>query len=185
MTKTEIREKMKHLRAAIGQEDREKKSLAAEERVIGSRVYKNARVIMLYSPLKSETDTAVIAKAALADGKQVVYPVTDESGRIVPVEVSADTEFKRGGFGIYEPCGDAYEGPIDLVILPGVAFDREGGRLGFGKGCYDALLADIDAYKIGLCYEVQLTDELPMEEHDVRMDMIVTECETIEIKKNA
>ena len=71
------------------------------------------------------------------------------------------------------------------MIIPGVAFDREGGRLGFGKGCYDAFLGSIDTFKVGLCYGVQLVDEVPTEEHDIKMDMIVTECGIIVIKKNA
>ena len=122
----------------------------------------------------------------MASGKRVIYPVTDrESGRITPTEASCNTRFEVGGFGIHEPRGEAYEGPLDLIILPGVAFDRDGGRLGFGKGCYDRFLAGIKSCKIGLCYGAQLIDCVECEEHDVRMDMIVTEDEIVRIKKNA
>ena len=141
---------------------------------------------MLYYPLGSEVDTTLIAKTAFADGKRVIYPVTDEkSGEITPIEVTEDARFERSGFGIYEPRGEEYKGKIDLVVLPGVAFDHNGGRVGFGKGCYDNFLGNIDTFKVGLCYGIQLIDEVPTEEHDVRMDMIVTECGIVEIKKNA
>ena len=186
MNKDEIRKEMKRARAGIVGEERAVRSLAAQMRLIATAEYTEAKSIMLYFPLGSEIDTSYISEKAFADGKHVIYPVTDEaSGEITPVEVVAGAEFTKGGFGIHEPCGERYTGEIDLIVVPGVAFDRRGGRLGFGKGCYDAFLVDTDAFKIGLCYGIQLSDKLPTEEHDVQMDMIVTEREIIEIKKNA
>ena len=186
VTKNEIRALMRSARRALGAEERWELSRRACVALLDTAEYKNAASVMLYCPIGNEVDTALIAERAFADGKRVLYPVTDEaSGRMTAIEVTKDSEFVRGGFGIREPRGEAYAGDIDLVIVPGVAFDREGGRLGFGKGCYDGFLAGIDAVKIGLCYDLQLTDGLPTEEHDVRMDMIVTENEIIRIKKNA
>lgn len=184
MTKDDIRKEMKRARREIT--DREKKSLAAARALLSTSEYRSAESVMLYCPLGSEVDTAYIADAARADGKKVLYPVTDEaSGVITPILVDKDTEFLRGAFGIKEPLGEVYNGDIDLVVVPGVAFDREGGRLGFGKGCYDGFLSSISTIKVGLCYDIQLIEKLPSEEHDVRMDMIVSENEIIKIKKNA
>ena len=186
MNKDEIRKEMKRARAGIVGEERAVRSLAAQKLLCATKEYIRAESVMLYFPLGSEIDTSYISERAFADGKRVIYPVTDEaSGRMAAVEVTNNSEFVRGGFGIREPRGEEYTGKIDLIIVPGVAFDRRGGRLGFGKGCYDAFLDDTDAFKIGLCYGIQLSDKLPTEEHDVQMDMIVTEREIIEIKKNA
>ena len=184
MTKAEIREQIKRLRAGIGPDDKIARSRTVGEAVLTTDVYKSADSIMLYYSIGNEVDTTMIAEHSFADGKQVIYPVTDEeSGRITPIEIVKGARFTRGGFGIPEPSGEVYTGRIDLVIVPGVAFDHGGGRLGFGKGCYDAFLSHTDAYKIGLCYDVQLLDTLPTEEHDVRMDAVVTESEIIYIKK--
>ena len=186
MNKDEIRIQMKSARRGMSETQKKEKSLAVQRAILSLAKYTEAGCIMLYSPIGSEVETAWIAERALAAGKRILYPVTDEASRkMTAVEVTNNSEFVRGGFGISEPRGEEYTGKIDLIIVPGVAFDRDGGRLGFGKGCYDAFLDDIDAFKIGLCYEIQLSDKLPTEEHDVQMDMIVTEREIIEIKKNA
>ena len=186
VTKDEIRAEMKAKRRKISADDKNEKSHKAAAALLGTSEYQNAESVMLYFPIGNEVDTAAIAERAHAEGKRVLYPVTDEeSGLIMPIEVSKETVFERGGFGIKEPKGAIYVGMIDLIIVPGVAFDREGGRLGFGKGCYDGFLAGVGAVRVGLCYGMQLTDGLPTEEHDAKMDMIVTENEIIRIKKNA
>ena len=186
MTKNEIRENMRSARKVMSAAEREEKSLGAAEVLFDTSEYRNAKSIMLYFPVGNEVNTARIAEQAHTDKKRVIYPVTDEKNcEITPVEVVAGAEFTKGGFGIHEPCGERYTGEIDLIVVPGVAFDREGGRLGFGKGCYDRFLAGVKSCKIGLCYGAQLIDCVECEEHDVRMDMIVTEDEIVRIKKNA
>ncbi len=184
MTKNEIRENMRSARKVMSAAEREEKSLGAAEVLFDTSEYRNAKSIMLYFPIGNEVNTTRIAEQAHTDKKRVIYPMTDEKNcEITPVEVVNGTTFAMGGFGIQEPIGDVYSGAIDLVIVPGVAFDHDGGRLGFGKGCYDGFLGRISAYKIGLCYDLQLLDALPTEEHDVRMDAVVTEREVIYIKK--
>jgi hypothetical protein len=91
---------------------------------------------------------------------------------------------KQGAFGIWEP-GDTREtdpGSIDWIIVPGVAFDKKLNRLGRGKGYYDKLLVQTSATKIGICYELQLFDEIPAEPHDIKMDFIITENNIIHRK---
>lgn len=184
MTKNEIRDIVKSERRKMSCDEVAKKSQDAARLILESEEYRRANTIMLYSALGNEVDTAYIAEAAHADGKRVLYPVTDEAcGRIMPVIADKTTEFERGAFGIKEPKGEVYNGAIDLVVVPGVAFDRSGARLGFGKGCYDAFLDKVKASKLGLCYDMQLVDALPTEAHDVNMDMIVTEREIIYSKK--
>ena len=78
-----------------------------------------------------------------------------------------------------EPIGEEYTGNIDLIIVPGVIFDREKNRLGYGKGYYDRYLSNKDIYKIGICFSDQVIDLLPSESHDIKMNIIITEKEKI------
>ena len=133
---------------------------------------------MLYMPLKNETDTADIINAAFADGKSVIFPVTNsETGGITPYYAKADTQFCVGAFQVREPRTKdvADTGDIDIILVPGIAFSKNGVRVGFGKGCYDRLLKDTNAVKVGYCYDFQLCDEILADSHDVNMDYIVSE----------
>lgn len=95
-----------------------------------------------------------------------------------------ESRLELGSFHIEEPTGEDTVDPqeIELVVVPAVAYDRRGNRLGRGKGFYDRLLGDVKATKIGVGYEFQLMDELPAEPHDVPMDMVITQTTTIVIR---
>ena len=97
-----------------------------------------------------------------------------------------ETRLELGSFHIEEPQGETTVDPseIELIVVPAVAYDRAGNRLGRGKGFYDRLLSTTRASKIGVGYEFQLLDSLPAEEHDVPMDMIITQNTTIVVRKN-
>ena len=88
---------------------------------------------------------------------------------------------KQGAFGIWEPADDTAVDPslLEWIVVPGVAFDRRMNRLGRGKGYYDRLLRQTPARKIGICYGLQLVDEIPAEPHDIQMDLIITENDII------
>ena len=131
--------------------------------------YKNARTVMLYMPIKGEADVTGL----LGDKKVFLTPVTE--GEDIYAVLFGETE--KGAFGVPEPKDKTPfdKTKIDLVLVPGVAFDKTGNRTGYGKGYYDRFLKDMKAFKIGVCHSFQLTDELIVEEHDVKMDMIVTE----------
>ncbi|MDE6843571.1 MAG: 5-formyltetrahydrofolate cyclo-ligase, partial [Muribaculaceae bacterium] len=100
---------------------------------------------------------------------------------ILPYE---QTRLELGSFHIEEPTGDDLVDPsqIEMMVIPGVAFDRRGNRMGRGKGFYDRLLQTAKATKIGVGYEFQLMDEIPTEEHDVPMDIVITQSGTIIIR---
>ena len=135
--------------------------------------------------LGNETDTTDIIKQAFKDEKDVIFPVTDaETATITAFYADEKTSVKQGGFSVFEPQNtkQADASDIDVVIVPGIAFDKTGGRIGFGKGCYDKFLQNTNAIKIGFCYEFQLYDSLPGEEHDVKMDYIITEEKLISCK---
>lgn len=178
MTKSEIREQNKALRRQISRIDAEKKSQAAVEIFLKSELYTASQQIMLYMPLGNEVDLTVVKDAALADGKSVVLPVTERnSGIITPICVDENTVFEKGDFSVMEPQNSdvADMARIDVVLVPGIAFDKSGARVGFGKGCYDMLLERYNGVKIGVCYDFQICEKIPADRHDVRMDYILTE----------
>lgn len=139
-------------------------------------IYKNSRVIALYYSLCDEVDTKDLIIKSL--DKIVLLPriIND---KIVFIEINSNTKYEKSNIGVMEPIGTIYDGAIDLIIVPGVAFDREHNRLGFGKGYYDKYLKDKDIYKIGICFNKQLTDTLPIDDYDIKMDLIITEKELI------
>lgn len=146
--------------------------------------YEKARFIMIYLSLPEEAPTEDIVGKLLADGKRVCVPVT-EGRNMTPAEIDRNTVYKKGAFGVLEPetTESVDKTDIDIVIAPGLLFDRQGSRCGYGKGCYDLFLSDSMAVKTGLCFDNQLVNVFPTEEHDVKMDYIVTEKGLIACEK--
>lgn len=130
--------------------------------------------MLLYHSLPDEVDTHDFIRR-WAGRKRILLPVVcGDDLELRPY--TGDGHLAEGAFHIEEPAGEAFAdyAQIDLAVIPGVAFDRLGNRLGRGKGYYDRLLPRLkDAYKIGLCFPCQRVDRLPAEAHDVPMDEIV------------
>lgn len=184
--KNEIRREFKIKRKELKKCEVSEKSKKACDLFLESDFYKNADVLMLYMPLGNETDTTDIINRALSDGKKVVFPVTDrKSGEITPCYATAETKFEKGAFSIKEPSVLDVAEPLDIdtVIVPGIAFSKNGARVGFGKGCYDRFLVKTNAVKIGFCFELQFCEEIYAEEYDIKMDCIITENRVIICKK--
>ncbi len=176
--KAEIRKQLKERRNVLLTDFVMKNSTKMAEILFKTVVYKNSECIMLYKALGNEVNTDAIFEKGLADGKTLVFPVTDsKSGVIVPYSADRNTVFNKGGFSVEEPQNshEIQAGEIDLVIVPGIGFDMKGNRIGFGKGCYDGFLKECNAVKIGLCYGFQVVENIPAEEHDIKMDYILTE----------
>ncbi len=174
--KNAIRAEMKARRKAMPIAERNGKSDAIFHNIISSELIKNADTVMCYMSAFGEPSTSLFIERLTKSGKRIVLPVTDpESGMITPSYFTG--ELGRGAFGIREPlpCMVADIADIDVIIVPGIAFDRRGGRIGFGKGCYDRLLCNFGGVIIGVCYDFQLIDEIPRGEHDIDMDLIITE----------
>lgn len=184
--KNEIRRQNKEKRAGMAVEEANTKSLSAEEIFLASEFYKKAKTIMLYMPLGNETDTEEIIKDAFNNGKKVIFPVTDKvTGMITPYYATKDTKFEQGAFSISEPVDTeiANVDDIDVFVIPGIAFDKKGARVGFGKGCYDRLLQNCTGVKVGLCYDFQICGQIITDKHDIAMDYIVTENRFIDCTK--
>ncbi len=178
MSKMEIRAINKDKRSRMTLAEVKEKSSEAARTFLTSDIYKKAKTIMAYMPLGNETDTKVILDAAFCDGKRVVLPVTEAvTGEITPYYVSKGTKLVKGAFGVSEPCGtDAAQLlDIDVVLLPGVAFDGTGNRVGFGKGCYDRFLENFNGIKMGYCYQFQTAEKIEAEPHDIKVDFLITE----------
>ena len=129
--------------------------------------------IMLYSALPDEVQTqAFLEKWHLT--KKIILP-TVVGDDIIPVEYGKDTAFAVGDFNILEPQNEPYTGGFDLIVVPGVAFDRNGNRIGRGKGYYDRFLCQhLEVKRIGICFDFQLVEEVPTEPLDIRMDEVLT-----------
>lgn len=177
MKKEELRKINKAKRNEMKPCDVEEKSKNTAKSFIKSEIYKNAKVIMLYYPLGNETDTLYVFKKALNDNKTVVFPVTDVvTNELTAVRADNNTQFSKGAYSIFEPdVKKVYDEKIDVVIVPGIAFEKSGWRVGFGKGCYDRFLKKIDAVKVGFCYDFQVVDTIENDSFDIKMDYLVSE----------
>lgn len=156
-------------------------SLAAQERLLGSDLMRAARVVALYRALPSECSTAALALALQAAGKELCYPVLQPGARALGFRRPTGG-FVPGALGIEEPAGaEVGLSAIDLLVVPALAVDERGGRLGRGKGHYDATLAICPAVAIALVFEVQLVPQVPVGEHDRRVAAVCTEARLIRI----
>lgn len=173
MEKAELRSMMKLLRKNFtGKHEASEK---ITELVINSDFYKKSDRICLYMSSFGEVDTHRIFSHAVRQKKSVCVPITEKDGSL---RLSlCDGNFKKGRFGIDEPEVPSYVdfSYPELILIPGLAFDRRGTRLGFGMGCYDRFLKDARGFKVALGYCFQLLDFVPDEAHDVRLDALVTE----------
>lgn len=164
-------------------------SWRAQSRVLKLPQFAKARAVGLYSPLGNEVHTQLLCEEALRHGIEVAFPSVTRSNMEF-VRCTPDCAWVPGAFGILEPRVKFQQhsecvvppGVLDVIIVPGVAFDRLGGRLGYGKGFYDRYLPQCRAQCvfIGLAYDFQLEDRLPRERHDVCLDYVVTDARTID-----
>lgn len=137
--------------------------------------WQRATTVMLYNALPDEVDLRLLLREAWRMGKRVLLPVV-KGDEMVARLVDEATPFQCGAYGIQEPIAEDFTDyqQIDLVIVPGMAFDVEGHRLGRGKGYYDRFLPlAVNAYKLGVCFPFQFVDAVPVEQYDQRMDCVV------------
>ena len=148
-----------------------------KNKVINTSIYKKAKSIFIFIGFGSEVNTIGIIKDALREGKEVYVPkIENRVMKVIRIK-SLDT-LKPGVFGILEPMdGKELKGNCDLIFMPGVAFTKNGCRLGYGGGYYDKYLAEYntETLKIALAYSMQIVDFVPTESYDKKVDYIVTE----------
>ncbi|MBN2122213.1 5-formyltetrahydrofolate cyclo-ligase [Candidatus Micrarchaeota archaeon] len=159
------------------------KSLRIAQKLLGLDEFLGAGVVAAYLPVNGEVDTAGIIEAARKAGKDVCVPVVREGGAMCLVLYGESDELGRGKYGIPEPLEKPERRHVDMVIVPGVVFDKFGHRIGMGGGYYDRYLKDKECVNVGICFDFQLVEKIPNETHDVPMDIVVTEREIIRIEK--
>jgi 5-formyltetrahydrofolate cyclo-ligase len=151
-----------------------KLSKRIQESVIDSKEFKSAKVVGAYYAFGSEVKTDMILEKARTLRKKVALPSV-EGESLAFYELSSGKYLVKGRFGIMEPLPYGPVNMIDLLVVPGIAFDKKGYRLGYGKGYYDKFLATKNVFSIGLAYSFQLLESLPKGMYDKRLDAVVTE----------
>ena len=167
-----------------------RRMLSAEERTAQSElilsqlekmtVFREAKTVLLYYPKNNEVDVLPLFKRYKRD-KVLLLPVTHRNG-MTANPYKGNDKMHRGKVGIPEPTTPPFEGNIDVIIVPAVAFDKEGNRLGRGGGYYDRFLKkQTHATIIGVGYDFQLVDEVPVRKHDQKMHRIILPSQTIQV----
>lgn len=176
--KEHLRKKYLDIRKKITNKEEKSKEIASKVQM--TEEFQNANIIALYKNLSSEVDTSFIIEDALQKGKIVVLPrVYGDEMKFYQITSSKDT-FEKSKFGIEEPIENEENfieaSKIDLMIVPGICFDKENNRLGFGKGYYDKFLGNTKIRTIGICYQEQLlkTDIIPSTTYDIKMQQVIT-----------
>ena len=178
--KRELRKHILTLRDNLSLDTRKQYDKEIFSKLINKDCYKDCKCIFIFVSYKSEIDTHSIIKKALEDKKVVCVPkVISKQEGMKAVQITDFNQLKPGCQGILEPVDFKCEvdvKKIDLVIMPGVAFDLNGGRIGYGGGFYDRFLVDVrkEVPKVALAYDIQIVDKVPMNELDMRVDDIIT-----------
>jgi len=187
--KAELRQSVRRLRDALSPDQARRAAVAAARHLVRLReaphtcsqlLLERVASVALFAPIGSEIDTSPLASRLQDRNIALAYPrVRKDSLRLAFHRVTDPSELEPGSFGIPEPHPDAPIIPlatIELMVIPGLAFDPRGQRLGWGKGYYDVTLAEATrALKVGLAFECQVLPDVPSEWNDVPMDIIVTE----------
>jgi len=187
--KEKIRKRLLALRRGMRQEEIIAGSKRASVRLLATPEFTSSRAVLFYAALPEEMQTRESVEKALIMGKKIFLPRTEKNKlRIFEIK-SYERNTKEGAFHILEPVAvDASEvspEALDLIVVPGVAFDARGRRIGFGKGYYDRFLKNVDpnAPIVGLAFESQLVPVLPRTLNDRAVDMIVTDKRIIRCRE--
>lgn len=178
--KSLLRQKIQVQLRGLSAETRSLASARAAQSILQQPIWKNASRVLFYAALRDELDVLPLLEEALKAGKIAGLPrFVPEENRYLAAEVkSINDQCLQGRYGILEPgssCPSLSLKQLDLVLVPGVAFDLAGRRLGRGKGFYDRLLAECNGLKCGVGFDFQLLEEpIPEEPHDIRLDCILT-----------
>ncbi len=148
-----------------------------EQRLLQHPRLQSAHVVMLYYALDDEVDTRRLVDTLLKEGKTVILPKCVDKEHIEPRQYTGPGDLAEGIYHLLEPVGRPYRNldSIELIIVPGMSFDSEGHRLGRGRGYYDRFLAQVpQAYKIGVCFDFQRVEQVPVDDNDRVMDEVIS-----------
>lgn len=181
LTKYQIRQEILRIRNSLSETEIVSNSNIISNKVISTKEFKKAQSIGTYYPIRSEVKTFEIIKYSLATKKTIGLPRIIDSNRIAFFKIMEnsfeDIKLTKGKYGILENLiSDSILEEMDLLIIPGIAFDLQGNRIGYGKGYYDRFLSTRKvSYIMGLAFENQIIKKIPTTENDIPVDVLVTE----------
>jgi 5-formyltetrahydrofolate cyclo-ligase len=183
--KTELRKAARITRNAFSEEYISEASKSACERICATKEFMLAKTVLLYYPIKNEISPLYLIEIAQDLGKTVAFPVCNrDDGTLTFKAVTDVSELTGTSLGLFEPSISFEEVRINkdtVCIVPALLFSKEGHRLGYGMGYYDRFLDNFEGTSIGLSYSSLLCDALPHAEHDIPLNMIITESEVLYI----
>ena len=174
--KSEIRNCIRKLKKQISFENKKARSKIIFEKLEKLEEFKKSKIIMAYWSMDDEVYTHDFILKWHGE-KKIILPVVKGNELELKSFSGLDNLTKGESFGIEEPNGDIFDQPekIDLIIVPGIAFDKTNNRLGRGKAYYDKLLKTTKAFKIGVCFNIQLLESVPVDKHDIKMDLVISD----------
>jgi 5-formyltetrahydrofolate cyclo-ligase len=169
-------------RGNLTEQDRLALSKAAVRRLLEVDEVEQARSVLTFSSFGHEISTDSLIDDLLERGKKVLIPWVDGQS-LAAAEIRSRSELQPGFRGIHEPSERTAVAPTaDVIIVPGVAFDELGRRLGYGGAFFDQFLKTTRGFRIGLCFDLQIANEIPVEDHDEPVDMVVTDSRTLRLQ---
>lgn len=185
--KNELRQKYRLVRNTFGEEFVKEASELACQNLAKSEAFVNADTVLLYYPIKNEISPLPLFELCLKMGKEIAFPVCqNETSTLEFRKILSLDELSPSCFGILEPnssCKIANPNKNTLCLVPAIAFSKSGHRLGYGKGFYDRFLSNFEGVSTGFSYSALVLDTLPHKEHDIPLNMIVTESEVMYFAK--
>ena len=179
MDKKELRKKYTKVRAEV--EDKEGKDKLIRKNLRELEIYKKAKSVFVFISYRSEVDTRGIIEDILADGKKLLVPLV-KGKEMIAVEVKGIDDLEPNKMGILEPKSGKEVTDVDLIITPGLAFDKKGYRLGYGGGYYDKFFAKVDTRRMGIGYSDQYVESIVHEDYDKALEYLLTEEGLIEFE---
>lgn len=179
MDKNQLRKALRKKRRAIPQDKKVIYDNAISEKIIISDYFKNAHQVLVFSSTDNEFDTSIIISQCRRENKHIFYPVCkDDKGNMSFYRCDSDDDLQIGMYSIPEPkayCEEYKPQKNDIVIVPCLSIDKNFYRIGYGKGYYDRFLQNFNGISICPCYEELITECLPTDKNDIKVDIIVTE----------
>jgi 5-formyltetrahydrofolate cyclo-ligase len=182
LRKAELREQFQNLRESLSADELVTASVAICQRLAKWTLLHNARAVLTYIAFRNEIDLSLLPDLL----PQILWAVPRVEGRRLVSHQYDPDRLVRHRFGMLEPAASlpvVAPSTLDLVLVPGVAFDRHGGRLGFGGGYYDSFLPTTSALRVGIAHDCCLADKVPMGDHDCWMDWVFTPTQTIHLRR--
>ena len=178
LTKAQIRSKILLRLKTQKEEDRNRKSKLIRDKLLRNKVFKKAKIVMFYIAFGGEVNTEEMIREAKKIGKLICVPVCRKDKETMQPAILEDhAKLKKGPYGVLEPVSETLVNPedLDLIIVPGLAFDKKGNRLGRGKGCYDRFLSTLSDKmpSIGLAFDFQILPSVPTTNFDVSMKKVI------------